>query len=155
MRHTPVIVVGLGLAALVVFPSPVNAQRLDLSISPSVIAFPSADPDTVPIISAVPVTIQYRIRVNNREPWHMTVLAGGDLISGESTVDISAVSWIATPAPPFRSGTLSKTVAQTLAAGVGNVVPVTNGSVTFRLANSWTYDAGIYTQVIIFTLSAP
>lgn len=85
----------------------------------------------------------------------MTVLAAGDLISADSTVDISSVSWIATPAPPFRNGALSKTVPQIVASGTGNEVPMTTGSLTFRLTNSWTYDAGLYTQTLIFTLSVP
>jgi hypothetical protein len=65
------------------------------------------------------------------------------------------VSWTATPAPPYQSGTLSKTIAQRVASGTGNVNPAVNGSVTFRLANSWLYSAGNYTQTLVFTLSAP
>ena len=76
--------------------------------------------------------VTYRVRQNNR-PWTLTVLAGGDLNSGSSTVDISNVTWVATPAPPFQNGTLSKTVAQTLASGTGNVNPAATGSVTFRV----------------------
>ncbi|HSC26103.1 MAG TPA: hypothetical protein VLD67_02450 [Vicinamibacterales bacterium] len=135
--------------------SPAAAQHLELSISPAVITFASADPDAVPLLSSAPVTIRYRIRQNNRNPWLITVLAGGDLVSGASTIDVSSVSWVATPSPPFTSGTLSRTVAQTLASGVGNAAPPTFASITFRLANSWTYDAGMYTQVLVFTLSAP
>jgi hypothetical protein len=91
----------------------------------------------------------------NVGPWTMTVLAGGDLISGASTVDISNVTWVATPAPPFQNGTLNKTVAQTIASGTGNVNPVATASITFQLANSWTYNTGTYTQTVLFTLSAP
>ena len=72
-----------------------------------------------------------------------------------ASVDITNVSWTATPAPPFQNGTLSKTVAQRMASGTGVVNPATNGSVTFRLANSWNYTAGLYTQTVTFTLSAP
>ena len=109
----------------------------------------------VPIISSAPVTINYRVRQNNKQTWLLTVIASGDLVSGPSTVDISAVSWVATPAPPFQNGTLSKTVARTVATGPGNQASPATGSLTFRLANSWTYDAGIYTQSIVFTLSTP
>ena len=62
---------------------------------------------------------------------------------------------MATPAPPLQNGTLSKTVPQRIASGTGNVNPDSIGSITFRLANSWTYDLGSYTQTILFTLSAP
>ena len=148
---------GLALLAVVALaiPPAAAAQRLDLSVSPLTISFPSSDPDTVPIVSSVPAQITYRVRQNNNEAWTLTVLAMGDLISGLSTVDISNVSWIATPAPPFQNGTLSKTVAQRLAAGVGNINPTATGQITFRLANSWTYTAGLYTQTLVFTLSTP
>jgi hypothetical protein len=136
-------------------PSAARAQRLVLSLSPAVITFPSSDPDTVPVVSAAPVQVTYRVRQNNNAPWSLTVLAAGDLISGPSRIDISNVTWVAAPAPPFQSGTLSKTVAQRVAAGNGNVNPDTFGSITFQLANTWTYSTGTYTQSILFTLSAP
>ena len=142
------------VAAVVAVPAPAAAQRLDLSVSPSVISFPDADPDAVPVIASVPVTVTYRIG-GNPTTWRLTVLASGDLISGSATVDISNITWLATPAPPFQSGTLSKTVAQTVASGVGNVNPAQTGSITFLLANAWTYTTGTYTQTIVFTLSAP
>jgi hypothetical protein len=92
---------------------------------------------------------------NQGSPWNLTVLAGGHLLSGASFVDISNVTWVATPAPPFQNGTLSRTVAQRLASGTGNVNPTQIGSVTFRLANAWTYSTGTYTQTVVFTLTAP
>lgn len=142
-------------ALMMTAPAAAGAQRLDLSLSPRVITFPSSDPDAVPVVAAAPVQVTYRVRQNNNAPWSLTVLAGGDLISGASRVDISNVSWVATPAPPFQNGTLSKTVAQRIASGTGNLNPVAHGSITFRLANSWTYNTGTYTQTVLFTLSAP
>jgi hypothetical protein len=149
--------IGLIVAAgMLLTAAPAAAQRLDLAISPQTISFPLADPDTVPIVSSVSVQLTYRVRQNdNDQPWTLTVLAMGDLISGLSTVDIGSVSWIATPAPPFQNGTLSKTVAQRLAGGIGNLNPTATGQIAFRLANSWTYTAGLYTQTIVFTLSSP
>jgi len=142
-------------AGTLLMPAPAAAQRLDLSISPLTISFPLADPDAVPIVSSLTAQLTYRVRQNNNQPWTLTILAMGDLISGLSTVDIASVSWIATPAPPFQNGTLSKTVAQRLAGGDGNVNPTATGQIAFRLANSWTYTAGLYTQTIVFTLAAP
>ena len=142
-------------AEMLLTAAPAAAQRLDLSISPQTISFPLSDPDTVPIVSSVSAQLTYRVRQNNNQPWTLTVLAMGDLISGLSTVDIGSVSWVATPAPPFQNGTLSKTVAQRLAGGVGNINPTATGQIAFRLANSWTYTAGLYTQTIVFTLAAP
>jgi len=131
-----------------------TSVQLELSVSPLSISFASANPDVSPVIAAAPIVVTVRVR-QNTGPWSLTVLANGDLLSGGSTVDIANVTWTATPAPPFRGGTLSKTVAQTVASGTGTVNPAQNGSVTFRLANSWTYSAGNYTQTIVFTLSAP
>ena len=132
-----------------------QAQRLELSVAPRTITFPSTDPDAAPQVVSAPVQVTYRIRQNGNSPWSLTMLAGGDLISGSATVDIANVSWAASPAPPFQNGTLSKTVAQRLASGTGNETPARQGQVTFRLANSWTYSSGVYTQVVVFTLTAP
>jgi hypothetical protein len=147
--HLALAAVLLGTAA------PAAAQLLNLAVSPAVISIPSADPDLVPTVSSGPVTIDYRVRQNSQDTWVLTVLASGDLESGASTIDIAAVSWIATPSPPFQNGTLSRSVAQTVAMGTGNVARPSTGSIIFRLANSWTYDAGTYTQTLVFTLSTP
>jgi hypothetical protein len=144
-----------GVLLLAAMPSPVAAQQLDLTIAPKVITFPSSDPDAVPVVVAAPIQVTYRVRQNGGSPWTLTVLAGGHLLSGPSFVDISNVTWIATPAPPFQNGTLSRTVAQRVASGTGNVNPAGTGSVTFRLANAWTYSTGTYTQTVLFTLTAP
>lgn len=132
-----------------------QAQRLELSVAPRTITFPSTDPDAAPQVVSAPVQVTYRIRQNGNSPWSLTMLAGGDLLSGSATVDISNVSWVASPGPPFQHGTLSKTVAQRLASGTGNEAPARQGQVIFRLANSWTYSTGVYTQVVVFTLTAP
>lgn len=153
MRSTHLSV--MGALMMLLLPSAASAQRLELTLVSRVITFTESDPDVVPVITAAPLQVQYRIRQNNNVPWTLTVRANGDLIAGTATVDISNVSWVATPAPPFQNGTLSRTVEQTLASGDGNVNPARTGSVIFRLANSWTYSAGNYTQTVLFTLSAP
>jgi hypothetical protein len=137
------------------YPVVAGAQQLELSISPLVVTFPTTEPDAAPILNAPPVSVQYRVRGNGNRPWLITVQISGDLISGQSRIPASAVSWLATPAPPFQAGTMSGTQAQTVAAGNGNVNPTANGTVTFRLTNSWNYDAGTYLQTFTFTLSTP
>jgi hypothetical protein len=148
---------GVWVAALIGAATPglAEAQRLDLSITPTTVVFATADPDTVPIITSGVVQISYRIQQNNFQPWMLSVLAGGDLISGSATVDISNISWVATPSPPFQNGVMSKTVAQRVASGTGNVASTTVGQITFQLANSWNYVPGLYTQTVVFTLTAP
>jgi len=137
------------------WPVVAGAQQLELAISPLVVTFPTTDPDAAPLLNAPPVSVRYRVRANGNRPWLITVQASGDLISGQSRIPASAVSWVATPAPPFRAGTMSGTQAQTVASGNGNVNPATTGTVTFRLTNSWNYDAGTYLQTVTFTLSTP
>ena len=140
------------------WPSGADAQnaRLELSVSPQVVNFTLGDPDANPIVVAPPVTVSYRIRgLQGQATWQLTVLASGDLVSGPSTVDISNVTWVATPAPPFQNGTLNRTVAQVVASGAGSENPSQVGSFTFRMNNSWNYDSGIYSQTIVFTLSTP
>jgi hypothetical protein len=140
---------------LAVFLLPDAAPAQVLIISPQTITFPSSDPDTVPIVSAAPVQVTYLAVGGGRgQAWTITVRANGDLVSGPAQIPISNVTWVATPNPPFRNGTMSSTVAQTLAAGPGPVT-LNRGSVTFRLANSWDYTAGNYTQTVVFTLSSP
>ncbi len=141
----------LTTAAIFATARPAAAQFL--LVQPATISFPSSDPDTVPVVSAAPVRVTYLVLGGASQPWLITVRASGALISGASTIPISNVSWIATPSPPFRAGTLS-TVAQTLANGTGTAF-LASGDVTFRFANSWNYTVGNYTQTITFTLSSP
>jgi hypothetical protein len=152
MRTTR-LVSALGVLAMWL-PIDAAAQRVDVTVTPVSINFPAQDPDAAPVLYSAPVQVRYRVRGNDG-PWTLSVLAEGDLISGGATVDISNISWVATPAPPFQNGTLSKTVAQTVASGTGNTQGNPTGQVTFRLANLWTYTAGTYTQTVVFTLTAP
>jgi hypothetical protein len=140
-------------AAVAMFALSRSASAQILLVSPTTISFPSSDPDTVPVIPAAPVRVTYLVVGPAGRPWTITVRAGGALVSGASTIPISNVSWLATPSPPFRNGTLS-TVAQTLATGTGTAF-LQRGDVTFRFANSWNYSVGNYTQTITFTLTSP
>jgi hypothetical protein len=132
-----------------------GAQTLTMTISPATITFANADPDTTPTITAPSITVTYRVQGNSTGNWRITLLAGGDLTAGSATIPISDVTWTATPTPRFQNGTLSKTVAQTLASGSGSVSTTTTGTVVFRLANSWTSNVGIYTTSVVFTITAP
>jgi hypothetical protein len=145
------------LAVLITgLPLPAAAQRATVTLAPKVVMFASNDPDSVPVVVAAPVQLTYRIQGGGQTfGWSLTVLAGGDLSDGSSSIDIANVSWVATPAPPFQNGTLSQTVAQVMASGTGQVNPAQDATITFRLANSWLYTAGTYTQTVVFTLSVP
>ncbi len=132
-----------------------SAQLVLLSISPSSLSFASADPDTVPTLSASPLTLAYTVFLSGGAEWRITVQASDDFRNGSSVIPASAVTWIATPAPPFRAGTLSRTVAQTMARGNGDVLLQSSGTATFSLPNSWSYDVGTYSTTITFTISCP
>jgi len=131
------------------------AQRVNLAISPSTITFASADPDATPSIVAPPITVTYEVDKNGGGSWDISLLASGDLTAGSATISISNVTWTASPTPRFQAGTLSSTVAQTLASGTANVNKPLDGTVIFRLANSWTYNVGSYSTSVVFTLTAP
>jgi len=142
------------LVCLLLSPSLARAQRVDLSITPASFTFPSADPDTTPVVVAPTLTVRYRVQQNQGAQWRLTVIASGDLEAAGASIPIGNVSWTAAPAPPFQDGTLSASVEQLVASGTGNV-PSRTGSLTFRLVNAWTYAAGIYSQTLVFTISAP
>ena len=145
------LVAGLLAASVVVSARPAAAQFIQLQ--PTTIGIRFRRPDTVPLVSASPIRVTYIALGQGANPWTITVEAEGQLVSGTSTIPISNVSWVATPTPTFRNGTLS-TVAQVLATGTGLAL-LERGDVTFRLANSWNYNVGTYTQTITFTLSSP
>ena len=148
----------LAIAALVLLlhASCAAAQKLTLTVTPSTITFASADPDTTPTIAGTPVAVTVRVQQStSQQPWQLTVQGTGDLVSGTDTIDATQVTWTAAPAPPFQDGTLNRSVATRMASGTGNVNPAASGSIVFRLTNSWNYTAGLYSQTLVFTLSAP
>lgn len=135
---------------------PVSAQSVTLRLSTSLISFSAGDPDSIPVVTAPVVTVTYRVRNNySYWNWQITVQAAGDLSSGSVTIPASAITWTATPSPPFRSGTLSRASAQLMANGSGNIDPSRTAQVTFALANSWAYNVGTYSTSLNFTITCP
>jgi hypothetical protein len=53
------------------------------------------------------------------------------------------------------NGTLSKTVAQTIASGTDDQIGFRDLYLTFSLVNSWTYPVGTYSQSLVFTVAIP
>jgi hypothetical protein len=125
-----------------------SAQRLDVTVTPGSFSYPSADPDTTPVVTATPLSVS--IRAAGKRPWTLTLQAT-DLIFGSETIPAGNVTWTATP-PLNATGTLS-TMGQVLAQGDGN--QNSTSSITFSLRNLWTYKPGTYTQSITFTISSP
>jgi hypothetical protein len=130
------------------------ASSAQLTITPSSLNFPNADPDTVPSIPAIgnPVTVTANAQTSGNKTVILTVIAQGDLISGSSTIPISNVTWTASGSG-FLAGTMSKTTPQT--AGSWRRSGNRTGTFSYFLRNSWSYATGNYTQTITYTLTAP
>lgn len=131
----------LAVVGCLATPSALHAQSVTLSLSPTALSFASADPDTTATITGSPaITATYSVSSNAGRSWTITLLAGADLTAGTATIPITNMSWTAT-GTGFVAGTMSRTVAQRLASGSGNRSSST-GTVTFKLANSWSYNVG-------------
>ncbi len=130
------------------------ASSAQLTISPSSINFPNADPDTVPSIPATenPVSVTANAQTSGNKTVTLTVIAVGDLVSGSNAIAISNVRWIATGSG-FLAGTMSKTTPQT--AGSWQRSGDRSGTFSFFLNNSWSYATGNYSQTVTYTLTAP
>jgi len=164
---TRYLLLGVALAAIVLAqplgaatdtkPLTVNAvvaARAVLTVSTAVINFADADPDTTPSITATegPVSVTAKGKTTAAGNITLTLLASGDLASGTDTIGINNVTWTATGAG-YSNGTMSSLAAQTVGSwtGSGNRA----GTMTFALANQWSYVTGNYSASAQFTLTAP
>ncbi len=128
------------------------AARAKLTLGAASILFPDSDPDTSPTVSAGPVTVTSSVRTGGASTPTLTVVTGGDLVSGGSTIPIGNVSWTATGAG-YVGGTMNKTTAQSAGSWTGS--GSRSGSFTYTLVNSWDYAIGNYTATATYTLTAP
>jgi hypothetical protein len=123
-------------------------QWINLSISPSAISFPAADPDDQPVVRASN-QVSLTISLPQSRNWVLYIRAEGDLSSAQGvTIPISNVSWVASPKPPLLDGILVAGKNIQLGSGQGRLY---NGVLTFSFNNSWNYCAGTYNQIITFT----
>jgi hypothetical protein len=129
------------------------ASSAQLTLNPTAINFPNADPDTVPSIPAdFPVQVTANATTANNRNVTLRVQAQGDLMSGSDIININSVSWKAT-GEGFLPGTMSKSAS--MLAGRWRGPGSHNGTLSFSLKNSWSYATGNYTQRVTFTLTAP
>jgi len=125
-------------------------QWINLSISPSAISFPAADPDEQPVVRASN-QVSLTISLPQSRNWVLYIRAEGDLSNAQGvTIPISNVSWVAAPKPPLQDGVFIAGQNILMGSGRGRL---NNGVLTFYLSNSWDYLAGTYTQIITFTAS--
>ena len=164
-RYAPALLV---LAALAAAPRSVAAQQASrdatltasvdamarLSLSSLTLAFADADPDTVPQIpsSTGPIVVEAKARAFQGESITLTVVAADDLRSGTDVIPASALSWTAS-GTGFVNGTLAAGIAQTVGTWTNSGVHA--GTLTWVLANSWTYAPGTYSLTLTCTLTAP
>ncbi len=130
------------------------AARATLTIAPTTINFPDADPDATPSIPANEnsVSVQSKVRTSSAGVSTLTCLANGALQSVSDAIAISNVTWTASGAG-YVPGTMSDVAAQNVGSWSGS--GTRNGNFDFSLANSWDYNVGSYTQTVLYTLSAP
>lgn len=125
-----------------------------LTVGNAAINFPDANPDTTPSISATenPVSVVAKGKTSSGGTITLTLLAAGDLSGGGNTIGIDNVTWTAAGSG-YAAGTMNKTAAQTVGSWTnsGN----RSGSLSFALANSWSYATGSYAASATFTLTAP
>jgi hypothetical protein len=148
---------GLLLAAgvaVVLLSLPASADSARLTLDVSALSFPSADPDSVPQVSAIenPVTVEVTVRSGSPSIVDLTVLSSGDLRSGADVIPVDRVSWRANGAG-FTSGVLSRADPQPVGQWFGKRVNAV-GSLWFQLKNSWDYATGSYSQTVAYTLVA-
>lgn len=118
------------------------------------VAFPNADPDTVPKVAGVPASVEItaKARTTRNSQITLTVQSTDDLRSGVTVLPASLVTWTATGAG-FVAGTLSRSSAQLVGSWTGS--GVRSGSQSFFFENSWTHPPGTYTITLVYTISAP
>ena len=130
------------------------SSAAQLTITPSAINFRDADPNALPSIPANenPVSVTAYAQTTGNKTVTLTVLAAGDLISGNDRILIDNVTWTATGSG-FSGGTMSKTSPQN--AGSWQRSGTRMGTFSFFLRNSWSYATGHYAQTVTYTLTSP
>ena len=129
------------------------AASAKLTLGSSTVTFPDTDPDITSINATEgPITITAKARTAAAGTVTLTLLAGGDLVDGGNSIGINNVTWTAT-GTGFAGGTMNKTTAQSVGSWTGSGTQA--GSISFRLANSWSYPTGAYSASATYTLTAP
>lgn len=153
MLASPGPAAGARTASTVVTVNAPLASSAVLTLNRTSISFPDSDPNTVPSIPAnVTVAATVTATTNVGMLITLNVLAQGDLVSGGNTIPINNITWTAT-GTGFIAGTMSKTTSQL--AGQWTTSVNRTGTFSYRLANSWSYATGSYTQSVTYTLTAP
>jgi hypothetical protein len=130
----------------------VNAKA-KLTLGANSVNFADADPDVTPTYTSSAISIDVRARTTANGAVTLTVLAGTDLVSGSDVIAVNTLTWAASGTGFTASGNNNKTTAQTLGSWTGSGNP--SGSHTLSLPNLWSYNTGVYTATLNYTLTAP
>jgi hypothetical protein len=130
----------------------VNAKA-KLTLGTATINFADADPDVTPNFTSAPVTVDVKSRTTAAGNVTLTVLALGDLTNGTDNIGVTNLTWTATGTGFTASGANNKNTAQTLGSWTGSGSP--SGTQTLSLPNLWSYNTGVYTVTLSYTLTAP
>lgn len=130
----------------------VNAKA-KLTLGTAAINFADADPDVTATYTSAPFSVDVKARTTAAGNVLLTVRATGDLASGSDIIAISGLTWTATGTGFTTSGVNNKTTAQTLGSWTGSGNP--SGTQTLSLPNLWSYNTGVYSVTLNYTLTAP
>jgi hypothetical protein len=125
-----------------------------LSMAPTAMTFPDANPDLVPFVAAVPPTINVtaRTRTTRGAQVILTAQPTGDLRAGLLTIPASMLRWTGTGAG-FVPGTLATGSNVTVGSWTGSGVRA--GTQSYQFENRWSHPPGTYSVTIVYTLSSP
>jgi hypothetical protein len=125
-----------------------------LLMSSTILDFPDADPDVVPLVAAVPasITVTAKTRTTRSNQVILTVQPTGDLRSGLLTIPSSMLRWTAT-GTGFVGGALATGSNQTVGSWTSS--GVRTGTQSFLFENRWTHPPGTYSITLVYTLSSP
>lgn len=139
-----------------------------LTVSPAVVSFLATNPATDPLVAGV-APVLATLTITGTRPartWTLTLAAQGPTLnSGSDTIPVDAMNWTATGQVLSGNGTVNPAVGpqalsttNTLAASgsEGNQEPFQAVvTLNFTFTDSWSYSVGIYSQAVLFTLTAP
>jgi hypothetical protein len=111
------------------------------------------DPDTVTMISADPLTLSAKARVEPNTRVVLTLQAGSHLQSGTDTIPAQKLTWTIV-GPGFQpNGTANPNAARMIGQWRGS--GDWTGTQVYSFEDSWTYAVGTYSVVMTYTFSTP
>jgi hypothetical protein len=130
-------------------------ERVKLSFDRTVVALDTDayDPDTVVPIRAEPLIITAKARVVGNRRLLLTAQANGPLTSGTDTIPLNKLTWTAAGDGFFKNGMAQQNAPRHVGQWRGSGTWV--GSQVYEFEDSWDYAVGVYTVVMIYTLSMP